>query len=150
MPEARGFHCESGTLGKSTSPGTFEANYTHYRARWDDILIPAEDSYAASLRKMPLRRAVIFGTGRAGVGLFEALHRAGIETAAFTTTGTVARGTTCCGLPVLPLERVLSVEFDRLIAGSQFFYQVERQLSSSDPSGNALLPMIPLQDRRPC
>ncbi len=146
VPEARGFHCESGTLGKNRSFGTFEANYRYYRVRWGDILVAAEDRYAASLQEMPLRRAVIFGTGCAGIGLLETLNRVGIKTAAFTATGTIARGSTCCGLPVIPLESVRSLDVDRLIAGSQFFYQVENLLSSSDPSGNALLPLIPLPD----
>jgi len=150
VPEARGFHCESATLRKKRSLEAFEENYSRYRALWDAILIPAENRYTALLRKMSIRRAVIFGTGRAGSGLLDALNRAGIETVAFTATGTIAAGSTCRGLPVIPLESVPSRQIDRVIAGSQFFYQVEKLLSASDPSGNALLPLIPLPEARLC
>ncbi len=143
VPEACGFHCESATLGQYRLSRMFDENYRLYRARWDSVLVPAEEQYATSLRQMSLRRVVIFGTGRAGTGLFEALNRAGIETVAFTATGAVARRSTCQGLPVIPLDEVCGFKYDRIIAGSQFFYQVEGLLSRSDPSGNALLPVIP-------
>ena len=142
VPDARGFHCESATLREHVVPGNLDRNYAQYRLRWNDVLVPAEQRYAESLLRKGVRRVTVFGTGLAAAGLFGTLQGYGIQTVAFVTMATVPDHELYLGLPVLPPERLPEINFDRLIAGSQYFFQVENVLSAYDPQREAIFPAI--------
>ena len=142
VPGACGFHCESATLKDQTVPGNLDWNYSHYRIRWNDVLVPAEQRYAESLLQMGVRKVAVFGVGRAAAGLFGALQGYGIQTVAFSTTTAMSEKEEYLGLPVVPLEKLSGIDFDRLIAGSQYFFQVENLLSAHDPKREAIFPAI--------
>lgn len=142
VPGVSGFHCESATLRDARSASVLEANYAHYRARWDFILTPGEEAFLANLRLQGIHGAVVHGTGRAAAGLFEALRRGGIDVIAFTSPHETSTGNRMLDRPVVPLQKLGDLAFDRIIVGSQYFFQMEHFLSGYDPQRSAIFPVI--------
>jgi GT2 family glycosyltransferase len=143
LPQAASVHQESATLGTFRSSEAAEANYNHYRFKWDPVLVPAEQGYLAGLRKQGIRKTVVFGTGAAAAGLFQSLTQAGVQVVAFSSS---ADTKPACqhyfDRPIVVLDDLAHMDFDRIIVGSQYFFQVEELLSRYDPAGGAVFPVI--------
>jgi GT2 family glycosyltransferase len=132
-------HRESATLRDRREPADLAHNYGIYRRRWAHWIAPREQAYVEWLRSRGICRVVVFGAGVAAAALFEALQRTGVETVAFATSAPDARGS-LCERPIVTLDEVPALSFDRLIAGSQFFFEVEPRLRALDPAGEPLFP----------
>ena len=75
------------------------------------------------------------------------LTGAGIEVAAFTRTdaeagSTVSPEPAAASVPVAPLAGLPGLAYDRLIVGSQYFFEMEPLLRGYDPAGNPLFPVL--------
>jgi GT2 family glycosyltransferase len=138
--EGESEHHESATLADRRAPADLPHNYAAYRQRWDAWLSPREAAYVEMLRHQRIRRVVIFGAGLAARGLCETLERAGIETVAFAVTALPADRPSLLDRPVLTFDDASTLSFDRVIAGSQFYFEVESKLAQLDPTGAALFP----------
>jgi hypothetical protein len=132
-------HHESATLRDRRAPADLSHNYAIYRRRWGHWIDHRERAYADGLCAQGIRRVVVFGAGVAAAGLFEGLQRAGIDTVAFATSAPDPRGT-LAGRPIVTLDEVPELRFDRILAGSQFFFEVEARLRALDPDGEPLFP----------
>jgi GT2 family glycosyltransferase len=142
VPGVSGFHYESTTLKDVRSTSALEANYAHYRARWDSVLAPREEEFLADLRHQGIHRVVVHGTGRAAAGLFEALSRGEINVIAFASSQETNTGDRLLDRPVVSLQKLCEMAFDRIIVGSQYFFQVEDLLAGHDPQRSAIFPVI--------
>ena len=142
IPEAVGSHDESATLKQARIAVQDETNYRWFRNVWEPWLAPPEIEYLDGLHGQEIRRVVIFGTGRAAEGLFRVLTDQGISVAAFAWTRTDQAGSYYCALPVVPLDALPRVEFDRLMVGSQYYFQLQPLLSRFDPQGDPLFPVL--------
>ncbi len=140
-PTAAGIHEESATL-KVTRNGSPSNNYRIYREVWDGMLIPLEQDYMRKLSSQGIRRVVIFGTGLAARGLAGILLRHGIQVAAFTSTRTQGEGEEYLDRPVLPLASLPNHRFDRLVVGSQFYFEVEPLIREFDPLNDPVFPVF--------
>lgn len=137
---AEGVHHESATLNSRRRVADVDRNYRAYRRRWDPILTPAERRYLHELVRTGMRRVVVFGTGAAGQALCRTLQRGDVEVAAFTATAPdVAE---VCGRPVVALSHLARLSYDRLVVGSQFFFEVEKGLRRYDPQGDPVFPRV--------
>jgi GT2 family glycosyltransferase len=140
-PAVHGLHHESATLAPVRRKTDFDSNYRVYRETWDDMLRPREQAYLDGLRAQGIRRVVIVGTGEAGRALARVMQDAGIETVAFTDTLTTevreVEGRRC-----VPLGDVAGETFDRLLVGTQFFFEIEHRISAYDPMGAPLFPAV--------
>jgi GT2 family glycosyltransferase len=137
---AQGVHHESLTLRDSRDAATVDRNYRLYRERWDPILVPAEAAYLRRLTDSGIRRVVIAGGGSAARALWQVLTDAGIAVEAFTA----ARGdmVELCGRRVVSLAALSGLSFDRLIVGSQFYFEMEPQLRAFDPERAPIFPVL--------
>ena len=142
VPDEPSLHLESATLEACRCAEEDAANYERYRSKWDHWLVDRERAYLATLRSERVHRAVVFGAGKAARGLSRMLSEAHIEVVAFTTTTDREIGTMCCGRPVVPLARVPALSFDRLLIGSQFFFEVEDIVAGVDPRHTPLFPVV--------
>ena len=140
VPEADALHVESATLGSRRSRLEEEENYRFFRAVWDPILVPRELEYLHWLRTQKIRRVVVFGAGRAAAGLFRALVTNGIDVSAFATSNGVKA--IFCERPTVNLEDLRGIAFDRLMAGTQFFFEVEETIAPFDPEGRPIFPAL--------
>lgn len=139
VPDATATHVESATLASVRRAADLSSNYALYRRKWNHRLVPNERAALARLTGSGVRRAVIFGTGLAASGLTRAFRRYGVEVAAFTETS--PSRPRMLGRPVVPLDDVDRLEFDRLVVASQHFYALEEQLRPLDPTGQPLFPL---------
>jgi GT2 family glycosyltransferase len=142
VPEAVGYHAESSTLKNKPAAARGEANYRLFRKTWDPWLEPAENDYLRWLIRQGIRKVAIFGTGQAAQGLFRILSKNEIDVVAFTSTKVDGNGAQNCASPVVSLEALLQIDFDRLMVGSQYFFQVEPALARFDPQGTPLFPVL--------
>ncbi len=142
VPKADALHVESATLSDERMPAVEDENYRIFRSLWNPVLAPGELNYLNRLHSLRIRRLAVFGAGRAAAGLFRVLSTHGFEVPVFTTSRPVAPGFTFCGLPVVPLEELKQFNFDRLMAGTQYFFQVEGDIAPFDPEGQPIFPMI--------
>jgi GT2 family glycosyltransferase len=143
---AEGVHFESATLRERRRPADFAHNYRLYRSRWDPVLVPAERAYLQRMTAAGIRRVVVFGTGAAGQALCLALEGGGIGIAAFTSTA--RHVSEVCGHPVIPLQDLARVSYDRLIVGSQYYFELEQEIRRGDPQGTPLFPALTSWDCR--
>ncbi|MFN8062956.1 MAG: glycosyltransferase [Vicinamibacterales bacterium] len=123
-------HHESLTLRAHRTPTALSHNYATYRRKWDAWLLPRERAALDELCRDGVRRVAIFGHGEAGRALAGVLASAGIETAAFVTTQSVAADAHADGHPVLPISEAPRLDIDRLVVGSQWYWQVESTLQA--------------------
>jgi hypothetical protein len=137
---AEGLHFESATLRTTRRQADFDTNYRAYRDRWDPILVPAEDEYLRWMTGSGIRRVVVFGTGVAGRALGRTLQRNGVAVAAFAATAPDVAELDGC--PVVALQNLGGISYDRLIVGTQYFFEVEDQIRPYDPEGNPLFPVL--------
>jgi GT2 family glycosyltransferase len=142
VPDAPSLHLESATLNSRRSTAEDALNYQRYRDKWNHRLAPAEQRYLDRLESDGISRVVIFGSGKAALGLWQTMRSRGIEVVAFTTTRPDECDRSFCGRPVVPLAAVPSLSFDRLMVGSQFYFQVEPTISGFDPTGAPLFPVV--------
>lgn len=140
VPQSDGVHAESATIGAAHYDATRLANYQRYRARWDVRLAPMEWRYLEGLRRSRIERLVIFGDGAAGRALARVLTEAGFQVVGFAATE--PRDTHCEGRALVSLDALGSLRFDRLVAGTQFFFEVEAALRAADPLGAPLFPVL--------
>jgi GT2 family glycosyltransferase len=140
-PKAIAVHLESATLGVLQNRDDLN-NYRLYRNRWDSLLVPLEEDYLRSLRSQGIRQVVVFGTGMAARGLCRILIDHDIQIAAFTSSQVRNAGEKFLEKPVLPLASLKEKRFDRLIVGSQFFFEVESAIRDSDPCGAPIFPVL--------
>ncbi len=145
VPSATAVHVESATLGSVRRTQDLSHNYARYRRRWNHRLVPDERAAFERLRRQGVRRTVVFGTGLAARGLTRAFRRYGIDIVAYTET--TATRTRFAGRPVVPLDGVAALSFDRLVVASQHFHALESHLHRLDPTGSALFPLASPWDR---
>jgi predicted dinucleotide-binding enzyme len=103
-------------------------------------LEPLEARCLDNLRAGGARRLVVFGDGAAGQALARVLVGAGFEVLAFAATS--PRQDECQGLPLVALEELSRWRFDRLVVGTQAFFEVEAALASADPRHDPLFPVV--------
>lgn len=142
VPAAPSLHRESATLNERRSTAAEASNYDRYRAKWDHVLVAREQEYLERLNDANVRRVAVFGAGKAALGLWRVLTDNGIEVVAFTTTREAEVGRALCGRRVVGLSSLLSLSFDRLMIGSQFYFQVEAGVTRFDPTGMPLFPVV--------
>lgn len=140
---AEAVHAESVTLRSRRRVEDVERNYAAYRKRWDGVLVPAERAYISRMEDAAIRRVAIFGTGAAARALCRTLQAAGIQVVAFTST--TPEESTVDGIPILRPVDLGSLSFDRLMAGTQFFFEIESQLRCLDPRQEPLFPVLQTQ-----
>jgi hypothetical protein len=137
-PAAEAVHVESATLHEVRRPQDLARNYGLYRRKWNHLLVPNEQRAVARLQRQGVRRVVIFGTGLAARGLFRFLHRNEIIVEAFTASApSTAR---FCGRPVVSLEQLPALRFDRLAVATQQYHALRERLAPLDPTGLPLFP----------
>ncbi len=139
IPEAVGFHEESSTLKGRQVPSESEENYRLFRRTWDHFLVPKESAYLDRLRAQGIRRLALFGAGRAAQGLYRTLERSHFDVVACAST---EPGTFPYQVPVVPPEELGRFDFDRMMVGSQYFFQVEKDIAGFDPTGAPLFPVL--------
>ncbi len=144
-PEAVAVHRESATL-KNINVCEKESNCRLYRRLWDPLLLPAERNYVLGLKNSGIRRVSVFGMGAAALGLARILRENDVEIAAFTSSDVLAAGREFLGRPVLPLDVLRSVSYDRLMVASQYFFAVEPVLRGMDPLDKPIFVLVN-QDR---
>jgi GT2 family glycosyltransferase len=137
---ARATHAESATLRSRRRSEDVDRNYVAYRQRWDSILAPAESAYLRWMTHSGIRRVAVFGTGAAGRALGGVLRRNGIAVSAFAAT--VPDTGELDGSPVVGLGELCRFSYDRLVVGSQYYFELERELAPCDPTGVPLLPVL--------
>lgn len=142
VPEATALHAESATLREERVLSVEDENYRIFRSLWDPLLVPRELDYLSRLRAQHITRVAVFGAGRAAAGLSRVLAEHGFEVAAFATSRPGDTASTFCGRPEVPLEGLKQFSFDRLMAGTQYFFQVEADIRPYDPKGQPIFPVI--------
>jgi GT2 family glycosyltransferase len=142
VPEAESVHEESATLSAVRDSRDLQHNYTVFRTTWDHELIPREKAYARKLKRNGVGRVVVFGTGQAALGLSKMLIENGIDIAAFTSSRVEEPGGSFCNRPVVPLESLRRMRFDRLVVASQYFFELEDLVRPYDPLAAPILPAI--------
>jgi len=141
VPEAESVHEESATLSSLRNPGALAHNYQTYRASWDHELAQHEKAYINRLHESGVRRVVILGMGQAASGLAGVLSKNGIEPLAFTSC--LSGGPdSYCGRPAVSLESLRNTRFDRLVVGSQYFFEFEKAIRQFDPAGAPIFPAV--------
>ncbi len=141
IPESVSIHVESATL-KVTQKWDLNHNYRLYRELWDKELAAREQAYLEHLRAQGIRCVAVFGTGIAARGLAAILDDAGIRIAAFTSSKAAGNSESFLGRPVVPLDSLRQVGYDRLIVATQFFFEVESTLRPFDPAGAPMFPIL--------
>jgi GT2 family glycosyltransferase len=144
LSEIESVHAESTTLSRVRHAGDLRWNYGLYRRRWNHRLVPDERAALDRLRHDGVRRVVVFGTGLAARGLFRILTRSGIIVEAFTASRVNA--VRFCARPLLPLDEIRRLRFDRLLVGSQHYFAVRHGLAGYDPAGTPLFPLAGRSD----
>ncbi|MBI5816658.1 MAG: glycosyltransferase family 2 protein [Nitrospinae bacterium] len=130
VPRAESVHHESATMKDSGKHGHLRANYHLYRNKWDHLLVPRERGTVAALKKDGVRRVVVFGTGQAARGLFAILTENGISVVGFaSSTPHDSLTSTFLDRPVYLLDEMEGVEYDRMIIGSQFYFEIESKFN---------------------
>jgi GT2 family glycosyltransferase len=137
---AEAIHFESATLRHRHPPVDVSRNYRIYRQRWNAVLVPAEAAYLKWLEDCGIRRVAIVGTGAAGRALCQTLCDGGITVVAFGASNPDAAEV--CGRPVVALPELERLSYDRLIVGSQYFFEIESQIQRYDPRGSPLFPVV--------
>ena len=140
-PQAKAVHVESATL-KIVQNRDTSLNYRVYREIWDPILIPREQRYIHALKAQGVKRIAVVGTGLAASGLSRILNENGIRIVAFTSTKKVEKGEMFLGRPVLPLDFLNEVSYDRLMVASQFYFAFESLIREFDPLRAPLFPIL--------
>jgi GT2 family glycosyltransferase len=141
VPEAESVHEESVTLSGLRNPAALAHNYRRYRANWDAELAGREKEYIQGVKREAVRRVVMLGTGQAARGLSRILWDNGIETVAFTSSRVETRKR-FCGRPVVDLESLRGMSFDRLVIASQYFFEFENSVRDYDPVGAPIFPAL--------
>jgi GT2 family glycosyltransferase len=141
VPEATGIHYESFTL-KTNNVCDPSNNYRIYRQKWDHCLMPREEEYMGGLKIQGIQEVAVFGTGNAARSLSAMLDKNGIRIKAFTSTLCKAAGEYFLDRPIVPLKLLDEERYDRLIAASQFFFEVESAIRSYDPLQQPLYPAL--------
>jgi GT2 family glycosyltransferase len=140
-PEAVAIHCESATLKINHATSSY-ANCRLYRQLWDPMLIPAEQNYVRALKDEGIRCVAVFGMGTAARGLAKILDKNGIQIAAFTSSDIKDRGESFLDRPVLPLDLLEDVEYNRLMIASQYFFEIEEKIRNYDPIRDPIYPLL--------
>ena len=141
VPNASGIHFESATLAAVRDPQDLSRNYQIYRNSWDHELVPREMSYVNRLHEERIRSVAVLGTGQAASGLTRVLSENGIEITAFTSSRAENCGEDYFGRPVVPLQSLCEMKFDRLMVASQYFFEFEKSVLPYDPTGTPLFPI---------
>ena len=141
VPEAESVHEESATLSAVRKTADLAHNYSTYRTSWGYHLSQNEKVYINRLRQDRVRKVVVLGMGQAAVGLTRILTENGIETVAFTSSRAPGPET-FSDRPVVPLESLSEMRFDRLVVASQFFFEFEKSIQQYDPAGAPIFPAV--------
>jgi len=142
VPEALSEHWESATLKDARDERVVDENFNRYIAAWGPLLDAGEERLIARLRAMPMTRPMIFGAGRAARGLADRLARAGIEPVGFTVSADPPQPAAFMGKPVTPLSRLDRGAFDRLLIGTQFYFQIEPALEAAGLRDAVFFPVM--------
>jgi GT2 family glycosyltransferase len=140
-PEAEAVHCESATI-KINQAVDAESNCRLYRQKWDPVLVPAEQHYIRSLKERSIRRVAVFGMGTAARGLARILDASGIQITAFTSSSVEKTGDFFLDRPILPLDHLSRVRYDRLFVASQYFFEIEPDILNYDPERDPIYPVL--------
>ena len=136
FPQAESIHIESLTLGKNKPNSWLERNYLVYQKKWGHILSAMEAAYLRKLRAEGATHIAIFGTGLAAERLYRIFANNGF-TVPFFISSSVNTAAEFLGRPVKTINQVGSLAHDRIIVGSQFFFEIE-----SDLPRNAVFPVV--------
>jgi GT2 family glycosyltransferase len=141
-PDAVAVHHESATLKDHRDSRTFGRNYEIFRQKWGPTLLTGEHAFISRLRQKGVRRVAVFGTGVAAEGLFQVLEANGISVVAFSCSAGRKHGNDLLGRPVVPLEQLDRVGFDRLLIGTQYYFEVEEMLQELLPAEAIVFPVV--------
>lgn len=139
-PSVMAIHAESQTLGAAHYDRARDLNHQHFRARWNRWLAPMEARYLAGLHERGYSRVAIFGAGAAGRALAQVLADDGFEVMAFVETQ--PRGSTVDGRPVVSLAGAARDGIDALVAGTQFYFEIEPSLRAALPDTPIVFPVL--------
>jgi len=145
IPDAVSEHHESATLKTWRVAGAMEANYAVYRKLWGANLDRLESLYMESLRSRRIRRIKILGAGSAGKNLKTVLTRNGFEVIGFVSFNENEWGSVIDGLPVAQANASDCAGVDAVMAGTQFFFQLESMLKEVGILDKTLFPELPLE-----
>ena len=96
---------------------------------------------AECARSLKQPSVYVLGMGQAARGLAEILRQNDIETVAFTSSQPCG-SESYCGMPAVPLNSLADLQFDRLVVGSQFFFEFEKSIQQYDPAGAPIFPAV--------
>jgi len=142
VPEAESLHWESATLSAKREERLLGHNYNLFRGKWGALLSEKENEYIDRLKSDGVRRAIIYGTGTAAFGLSKRLTEAGFEITGFTSSFEKEWGNDLYGKRVIPLPSVQSHPYDRIIAGSQFYFEFEPKIIKLGLKKDTLFPVV--------
>ncbi|MBI4829560.1 MAG: glycosyltransferase [Nitrospinae bacterium] len=142
VPSALSEHWESATLKETRDERVVDENFNLYHAAWAGALGAAEERLIAQLRAMPVTRPIIFGAGRAARGLTQRLIRAGIEPVGFIVSADPPRPAVFMGKPVVSLAALDRRAFDRLLIGTQFYFEIEPALEAAGLRDAVFFPVM--------
>jgi GT2 family glycosyltransferase len=141
-PAVEGLHVESATLRHRDHSSEAVSNYRVFRETWGRELARLEDRCLADLRRRGIRQVVVFGTGAAAAHLKHRLAAGQIAVAAFTCSPDHSAPPSFEGRPVMPLEHVARVGGQRVVVGTQFYFEVEELARQADPTGEPIWPAL--------
>lgn len=139
---AQAFHLESATTGEQRDSRVFNNNYARFRQKWGGILEVGEKALLRKFGREGIRRVAVFGTGIAAEGLTRELESDGIQVAAFTCSGASTEGNGFLGKPVVPLEQIPAFDLDRLMVGTQSYFEVEELIQRFVPVEQLVFPTV--------
>ena len=141
VPEAESLHYESATLKSKRDENVVDQNYKLFRKNWDHLLIERENRYMEELKVKGIHRVMIYGTGMAALGLFERLASSGFDVVGFTSSFEKSWGENIHGVPVYPLTEVGNMRYDKIIVGSQYYFEIERTTANEGFAPRLLSPV---------
>ena len=140
-PKAVALHHESATLKPVRNPGQDASNYRSFRRKWDQLLIPAEQSLMKDYSDAGIKTAAIYGTGRAAHSLRTRLSDGGIHLRCFVRRDEDAPPETVGDVPNLTLSEAGNLAYDRLFVGSQYYFQARPRILEFHPADKVLFPI---------
>jgi GT2 family glycosyltransferase len=141
-PEMAAVHHESATLKQTRDETTFMKNYRHYRRKWNSILEAGERNLIRQMHQSAVKRVLVFGTGLAARGLLDILEANHISVVGCTQSPDRKQEKEWFGRPVFPLNEIDAVSFDRLVVGTQYYFEIEETLHRYVPGWKIMFPVV--------
>ena len=117
-------------------------NYSFFRKKWDHQLISNESKYIISNFKKSIRKTAIYGTGNAAISLSKILSLHDIVISNFITDRKNYHQKNLNGIPIFNLKGKEKQIFDLIIVGSQFFFEIENNLTNKISDTEIIFPIV--------